>query len=77
MVRASFPYSQLKICIMVLILFEIILSEVSLLQNKYYFLSNDKLLLPTGQLNQVLWKMFSLLMLSLKILYFIILFDVK
>ena len=27
--------------IMVLILFEIILSEVALLQNKYYFLSND------------------------------------
>ena len=38
------------------------------------FFSNDKLLLPTGQLHQVLWKMFSPLMLSLKILFFIILF---
>ena len=41
-------------CIMVLILFEIILSEVSLLQNKYYFLSNDKLSLPTGQLHCII-----------------------
>ena len=31
-----------------------ILSKVSLLQNKYYFSLNDKLLLPTGQLHQVL-----------------------
>ena len=45
-----------------------------LLQNKYYFFSNDKLLLPTGQLHQVLWIMFSPLVLSLKILFFIILF---
>ena len=64
-------------CIRFLILFEIILSEVSLLQNKYYFLSNDKLSLPTGQLHQVLWKMFSQLLLSLKKLFFIILFNVR
>ena len=63
-------------CVMVLILFEIVLSEVSLLQNNYYFLSNEKLLLPTGQLHQVLWKMFSPLMLSLKLLFFITLFGV-
>ena len=51
-----------------------ILSKVSLLQNKYYFSPMTQLLLPTGQLHQVPWKMFSPLMLSLKILFFIILF---
>ena len=40
-----------NLCIRFLILFEIILSEVSLLQNKCYFFSNDKLSLPTGQLH--------------------------
>ena len=53
------------------------LSEVSLLQNKYIFFSSDKLTLPTGQLHQVLWKIFPPLMLTLEILFFIILFDVK
>ena len=52
-------YKLNGLCIMVLILFKIMLSEVSLLQNKYIFFSNDKLLLPRGQLHQVLWKIFS------------------
>ena len=56
---------------------DFMLSEVCLLQNKYIFFFNDKLSLPTGQLHQILWKIFSPLMLTLKILFFIILFDVK
>ena len=70
-------YDELFFHIRFLILFEILISEGTLLQNNFYFLSNDKLLLPTGQLHQVLWKMFSPLILPLKILFFIIEFDVK
>ena len=65
------------LCIRFLILFADVYEHkflrFSLTEYNLFSLS-DKLLLPTGQLHQVQWKMFSPLNIIIKILFFIILF---